>query len=78
MGNRMYAEDEEGSMKLRGGTVFAMALTVMFAAGPAYGSCDASSAVFGTATQTGAAIWTYDFSVQNGCASNQPFPPKRS
>ncbi len=60
-------------MKLSGGTVLATALTAIFAAVPAYGTCAADTAVFGTATQTGVATWTYDFSVLNGCAFNQPF-----
>jgi hypothetical protein len=55
-------------MKLHGGMVLAAALTVIIAAGPAYGICAENSGVFGTATQTGPSMWTYDFSVLNGCA----------
>ena len=61
-------------MKLYGQILFAAALTAILATAPAYALCVASTSVSGTATPTGASMWTYDFSVLNGCAlSAQPF-----
>jgi len=58
-------------MKLRAGIILAAAaLTVISAAGPAYGICAVDSGVFSSVTQTGPSTWTYDFSVLNGCAPN--------
>ncbi len=58
-------------MKFHGRIIFAAALTTIFATGPAFAICVASSDVFGTAEQTGDGLWTYNFTVQNACDSNQ-------
>jgi hypothetical protein len=51
-----------------------MSLAAILVTGPAYAICNTASEVFGTPIQTGPAAWTYNFSVQNGCAfNNQPF-----
>jgi hypothetical protein len=60
-------------MNFHGRVVFGVALAAILAAGPAYAICDAGTEVLGTPIQTGA-VWTYNLSVQNGCApNNQPF-----
>jgi hypothetical protein len=61
-------------MKFHGRIIFFAALTAILATGPAYAICVTNTGVSGTPTQTGASTWTYNFSVQNGCALNhQPF-----
>ncbi len=61
-------------MKAPGRILFLAAMAAIPAAGPAYALCVASTGVYGTPTQTGAMMWTYSFSVQNGCVTNnQPF-----
>ncbi len=60
-------------MKIHTGIILA-ALSAVFVTGQARAICVANSSVSGTATQTGPALWTYNFNVQNGCApNNQPF-----
>lgn len=54
--------------------LFGAALTVILAAGPAFATCAAGTEVSGSAMQSAPGIWTYGFSVLNGCAfNNQPF-----
>lgn len=60
-------------MNFYGSVVLGMGLAAILVTGPAYATCDAASQVFGTPIQTGPEAWTYNFSVQNGCAFNQPF-----
>jgi hypothetical protein len=58
-------------MKLHSVIFSALAI---FSAGQALATCVSNSLVSGSATQTGPSAWTYNLSVQNGCAgSNQPF-----
>ncbi|MHB8744433.1 MAG: hypothetical protein ACYC9L_15105 [Sulfuricaulis sp.] len=57
-------------MNIVGRTLFSAALIGMAVSGHAWAICVSSTGVFGTATQTGATSWTYDFTVQNGCAPN--------
>jgi hypothetical protein len=61
-------------MKFCGQILLVAALAAIPAAGPAYALCVASTGVVGTPSQTGQMTWTYGFSVQNGCnTNNQPF-----
>lgn len=60
-------------MKVPGRILLLAALAALPAAGPAYGICVVSTGVYGTPTQNGPNMWTYSFSVQNGCDSKQPF-----
>lgn len=51
-----------------------LALAAGLAAGHGFATCVANSEVFGTPLQTGPAMWTYSFSVVNGCDfNNQQF-----
>jgi PEP-CTERM motif len=51
----------------------ALAVTGMAASGPAWALCVAGNDVDGTVAQTGAASWTYNYSVLNGCVpDHQP------
>jgi hypothetical protein len=64
----------EGPMKLHERVFLAGVLIATFAGGHAYALCVASTSVSGSAMQTGAMMWTYNFSVQNGCNTvQQPF-----
>ena len=54
-------------MKMHAG-VFLAAVSAMFVPGQARAICVANSSVFGTVSLTAPSLWTYNFSVQNGCA----------
>ena len=56
-------------MKIHAGIILA-ALSAALITGQARASCAANSFVTSTASQTGLSLWTYNFSVQNGCAPN--------
>ena len=59
-------------MKMHAGIILA-ALSATLLAGQASATCAADTDVSSTANMTAPGVWTYIFSVRNGCASNQPF-----
>jgi len=60
-------------MKMHAGIILA-ALSAAFVTGQARALCVASSTVTSIATLTAPSLWTYNFSVQNGCQTvSQPF-----
>ena len=60
-------------MKIHSAIILA-ALAAVLATGQARALCVASSSVTSTSSMTAPSVWTYNFSVQNGCApSHQPF-----
>jgi hypothetical protein len=56
-------------MKIHAGVIFA-ALSAALLTGQAWATCATNSFVSSTVDQTGPSQWTYNFSVQNGCANN--------
>jgi hypothetical protein len=59
-------------MKIHAGIILAAVSALV--TGQARAICVASSSVSSTSTMTAPSLWTYSFSVQNGCAPNhQPF-----